>query len=123
MMEEEGHQGMVGRASRKRRRLLEYRVCPHCKKTLNLKKFQEHRRLFFDAASQVWTKEVDRDTSSDSCFELSDFEEDLPSLSLSTKSAQLERDEIDCGIETDSCSSSADHSSQFQEEENEGLIA
>lgn len=63
--------------SRKRRRLLEYRVCPHCKNMLNHKKFQEHRRLFYDSATKVWTKEMITDTS-DSDIEFSEFEDVIP---------------------------------------------
>ena len=54
---------------------MEYRVCPHCEKMLKFKKFQEHRRLFYDAASRTWTKEINSDASS-SDIEFSDIEED-----------------------------------------------
>lgn len=59
--------------SRKRKRLLEYRVCPHCKNMLKFKEFQEHRRLFYDATTKLWAREVMSDTS-ESDFEFSEDE-------------------------------------------------
>ena len=45
--------------SRKRKRLeLEYRMCPHCKKVLKTKEFQAHKRLFYDATTEIWARDV-----------------------------------------------------------------
>lgn len=47
----------------------EYMHCPHCEKEMNIKRFKEHERLYFNNESQVWVKDIDDDLSS-----LSDFD-------------------------------------------------
>ena len=33
---------------------LKYKVCPHCSRSLNIKTFKEHKRLFFSEKSGTW---------------------------------------------------------------------
>ena len=39
--------------------LLTHRRCPHCGKVLNIKTFKEHRRLYYDDATKLWTTNED----------------------------------------------------------------
>ena len=31
-----------------------HKVCPHCKKELNLKTYKDHKRLYYDISSNTW---------------------------------------------------------------------
>ena len=53
--------------------LHKYRVCPHCGKELNLKKFREHKRLYYESGTKQWCKQDRMDCSTDES-ELSGFE-------------------------------------------------
>ncbi len=33
---------------------LKYKLCPHCSRSLNIKTFKEHKRLFFSEQSGTW---------------------------------------------------------------------
>ena len=33
---------------------LKYKVCPHCSRSLNIKTFKEHKRLFYSEQSSTW---------------------------------------------------------------------
>ena len=57
-------------------RSLKYKVCPHCSRSLNVKTFKEHKRLFFSEESSTWIVEThDTDTdSSDISIEPGDSE-------------------------------------------------
>lgn len=44
---------------------LKYKVCPHCSRSLNIKTFKEHKRLFYSEQSSTWiiSEENDGDSS------------------------------------------------------------
>ena len=54
---------------RKRKR---YNVCPHCNKELNIKRYKEHKRLYFNEVTKQWMVEDQPkslgDGSSSDCF-------------------------------------------------------
>lgn len=54
--------------SRKR----DYRYCQHCEKELNLKRFREHERLYYNKNANEWLKETVEEVSDQdsefSCF-------------------------------------------------------
>lgn len=52
---------------------LKYKVCPHCSRSLNVKTFKEHKRLFFSEESSTWIVET-HDTDTDSSIEPGDSE-------------------------------------------------
>lgn len=52
----------------------EYKYCQHCDKELNVKRFKEHERLYFNKDANTWMKETDASDASDqesdfSCFD------------------------------------------------------
>ena len=55
-----------------------YKVCPHCNRDLSIKKYKEHRRLFFDEDMQSWVQDfdtdLDRHSTSSEFSSLDDFE-------------------------------------------------
>lgn len=51
-----------------------YVVCNHCNKELRLKKYKEHRRLYFDDETQSWAKDSDQDSVSSEFSSLDEFE-------------------------------------------------
>ena len=62
--------GLVDRASQV------YKICPHCEGELSLKRYMEHKRLFFNRDTNQWMKEICDETMEDdgsgsdfSCFE------------------------------------------------------
>lgn len=57
----------------KKRKLSTYRICPHCKKELTIKKFKEHRNLFYDPSTRVWIKDPEAMATCES--DESDFSE------------------------------------------------
>ena len=64
------------------KRRYKYKSCPHCSKELNLKKFKEHERLFFNADDKEWCREFGSDDESsvmssiEDCNEIRDVESD-----------------------------------------------
>ena len=52
-----------------------YRMCEHCSKEVSVRVYKNHRRLYFNAASNTWTKE-DQELSSS---ELSTVDFDIES--------------------------------------------
>lgn len=54
-------------------RAYKYKICPHCDKELNLKKFREHKQLYYDCDAKWWCKQDRKELSSDES-ELSGFE-------------------------------------------------
>lgn len=99
---------------RKRKRLLEYRRCPHCKNMLKFKKFQDHKRLFYDATTKEWIKEM-TDTS-DSDIEISDVDDLVQNRETSTPEPEYDWDNIfEVGAE-DHLPSPEDQNIEFQHE-------
>lgn len=45
---------------------LKYKVCPHCSRSLNIKTFKEHKRLFYSEQSSTWTISNYDDSDGDS---------------------------------------------------------
>ena len=53
-----------------------YSICPHCKKELNIKRYKEHKRLYFNKDTKQWivddsgakSSSVPEDSSSSDCF-------------------------------------------------------
>ena len=39
------------------RKRVHYKVCHHCEKELNIKRFKEHKRLFFNKDTNEWMKD------------------------------------------------------------------
>ena len=61
---------MMESQPRKRRR---YNVCPHCDRELNIKRYKEHKQLYFNKATKQWMvedqpKSLGDDGSSSDCF-------------------------------------------------------
>ena len=42
-----------------------YKLCHHCNKELNIKRFKEHERLFFNKDANEWMKDTDIDAAED----------------------------------------------------------
>lgn len=78
----------------------QYRICPHCDKELNLKKFREHKRLYYDCDAKQWCKQERKDCSSDES-ELSGFEfEDIDRSEDISGNNQPEKEP---GLDFDEC--------------------
>ena len=39
----------------KRQRISTHKICPHCNKELNIKTYKDHKQLYFNADTKVWT--------------------------------------------------------------------
>lgn len=72
-----------------------YHLCPHCNKNLNIKRFKEHKRLYFNESSKQWifegrSKESGEDSNSDSFSSLDECDTgELSNPTLSTQEAQM----------------------------------
>ena len=59
----------------KKRKVETYKLCPHCHKELNLKRYKEHKRLYFNDDTKQWLKEESRATVSESSSDFSSLDE------------------------------------------------
>ena len=66
------------------RKVETYKLCPHCQKELNFKRYKEHKRLYFNDDTKQWLKEelnlranVSESSSDFSCLDEGDLSKDV----------------------------------------------
>ena len=77
---------------KKKIRLSKYCVCPHCNNELSLKKFKEHKRLFYDHQTKRWDKDVSDVSSEAETSEFSEIEDVTDTISESEWDNVLKRE-------------------------------
>ena len=80
-----------------------YSICPHCKKELNIKRYKEHKRLYFNKDTKQWIVDdsgakssVPEDSSSSDCFSSLDEGDtgDLNNLAMQQEEIKLWHDDV-----------------------------
>ena len=78
-----------------KRKKFHYKWCPHCSKQLNIKKYKEHERLFYDQERKVWVKEGTTSDEESISSELSDLDVMLPVNQDATPTSAFEEQSSD----------------------------